>query len=208
MSELAKRIAARKRAIHTFDVSELFGLELPPLRVRVPVKGEIDAATIDAYKALDTDAKGTDAKDEIKGDRITLYHLHAACVDVEGDKVRPAFPSPAWMAEHLSAEELGYLTNVVNEARARESKTPPFDARTADALLNMAIEAGDKRDARELMATLGREYVIELFVYAARELGEARARIAAYDAELAALEQTTHEHDDEQTSASEAPLVP
>lgn len=197
VSPLAKRIAARERKIHEFDVAGFFkltGEAIPKLGIRAPVKSEQDAAIISAHMAAAVSTKAVESAksdEDILRDLKSCHILHKCCLDptpqtkANGEKFwYPAFPSPGWMADHLSTEQIGVLINLVNEVRRVEGPEPnELDDATVDTFHDAAVQA-DADTVAVFLAGCGREFMVQLYLAEAKRLADAHGAIATMQAEI------------------------
>jgi hypothetical protein len=200
VSPLAKLIAARKRIVHEFDVSGFFKLgdaEVPKLGFRVPTKAEQDKAIDDAHLDITRRTKSSDSAksdEDITRDLKTAHILHKSCLDPAPQKTPdgreffyPAFPSPGWMCENMSTEQIGTLLNLLNSVRARESPEPDaLDDATVESFHAMVVAQGRSTTAAEFLAGCGREFSVQLYLAEALRLEEARNKIIALEYEIEA----------------------
>lgn len=196
VSPLAKAIAERPRKVHEFDVAGFFGLagaEVPKIGIRVPTKAEQDAAIRDAHHALTAFVKSAEtakSDEDIARDLKTIHILHRCCLDPKRVTAPdgktfcyPAFPSPQWMADHLTTEQIGVLLNLVNEVRRVEGPGPKeLDDATVDVFHEAAV-AANPGDMADFLAGCDREFVCQMFVLEAHRLHNAKAEIEALEAE-------------------------
>lgn len=125
-SDLVKAIETRKRPLHEFDLDGILGLGGQPItkiKIRRPVKSELTKAVAGAAKAVDEIAgQSKSAKDDpdLYSDVKSCWALHAACRDFNDPESWPAFPSPQWMMDNMTSEELAVLLNYYTEVVRRD----------------------------------------------------------------------------------------
>jgi hypothetical protein len=199
VSPLAKILAARERKVHEKDISGFFGLagkQIPKLGIWVPMKSEQDSA-LDAAHATISAKKTESAKsdEDITRDIKACNILHRCCLDPTPKKrpsdgstyYDPAFPSPQWMCDHFSTEQIAVLINLVNDVRRIEGPGPKeFDDATVDAFHGAAVKA-DPDGAADFLAGCDREFLAQLYIAEAHELEAARREVEVLQAEIERL---------------------
>jgi hypothetical protein len=204
VSPIALAIAARKREVHQFDISGFFHLNgdaIPKLGIWTPIKGEQDAAILRAHADianLTKEAETARSDEDIIKDRKIVHIIHKACLDPRPQKkpdgsgevfYYPAFPSPKWMIDNLTTEQIGTLLNLVNGVRAKESPEPEaLDDLTVERFHQAAVGPASYEITGEFLAGCGREFVCQLYLVEALRLKEARREIEELKAKIAKLE--------------------
>ena len=170
ISELAKAIGERTRAIHEFDVAGFFGLggkPIPKVAIWVNVKSEQDRSIVAAHKYVaeaSGDSDGAKRDLDLLSDSKAIEVLFRACRDVADPKY-PAFPGPQWMRDHLTTHQVSVLLNLYNEVARRESNPPEVTSDIVEAYANLAASAAGVVDMPEsVLAGLNREELAQLFV--------------------------------------------
>lgn len=204
VSPISAAIAARKRTVHPFDISGFFHLNgdaIPKIGIRVPNKAEQDAAILRAEADIANLTKAVEsarADEDIVRDRKVIHIIQKACLDPNPQKdpddpkkvfYYPAFPSPQWIADHMTTEQIGTLLNLVNGVRAKESPEPEaLDDATVESFHQAAVGPASYEITGEFLAGCGREFVCQLYLVEALRLEEARRDIEELKAKLAKLE--------------------
>jgi hypothetical protein len=202
ISPLAQELAKRTRTVHERDISSFFGLagkQIPKLGIWVPTKSEQDAALDSAHAAISAKKTESAKSDEdIIRDLKACHILHRCCLDPTPKKrpsdqsvyYDPAFPSPQWMCEHFSTEQIAVLINLVNDVRRIEGPGPKeLDDATIEALHNAAVK-GDPDSAADFLAGCDREFLGQLYIAEAHELEAARREIEVLHSEIERLRST------------------
>jgi hypothetical protein len=183
-SKLALAIESRPRVAHEFEVQGFFGLgdkEIVKVAIWVNVKSEQDSALAAAYKIVESltgDNKRASEDDDILVDAKTTQILFQACRRAEeGDEEAgykyPAFPSPEWMRQNLTTDQLAVLLNLYHEVRRRESPTP-WDI-THESVMTL-VSVCSKYDQGELSDTIlsaqSREWLQQAFIILSQAYSE------------------------------------
>lgn len=165
-------LSTRQRKTHVFDALALKsdGSNPGPVAFFVPTKAEEIDARISAARDIAQNMGDHYDGGDIAKDAATVWLLHRATRDAR-DTMHPAFGrGPRWMAETLSADEIGALLNCLYEARERES---PFvrsiDEAKVDEYADLLAEL-ELDDAGEVLVTMQREDLMRLCVGLARKL--------------------------------------
>lgn len=199
VSPLAKALAERPRNVHEKDIAAFFGLAgkpIPKLGIWVPMKSEQDAALDSAHAAISAKKTESAKSDEdIIRDLKACHILHRCCLDPTPKKkpsdgstyYDPAFPSPQWMCDHFSTEQIAVLINLVNDVRRIEGPGPKeLDDSTIEAMHNAAVKA-DPDGAADFLAGCDREFLAQLYIAEAHELEAARREVEFLQAEIERL---------------------
>lgn len=191
-SALAKAIRAMTRNCTIYPVSGFFGLGNKPIHkiaIRVNVKSEEDTALVQAHRYVADLAAGVESAKQdgdLVTDAKTRHALVVACREVvttvaedgtETDEIRnwPAFPGPAFLADHCTTDQIATLLNLYNQTRAEQSGWfDSFDDETVASLLNIAADSADNPLCRVMLAQMPREQIQKLLVVAAHQLREAK----------------------------------
>lgn len=194
-SAVVQAIEARPRPTKIVEVNMAVGILAEPVHkvaFRVNTKREDNEAIDRAHRYLNETIGSEPAKsdpDMLTGAKL-IAALWSACREVKTttdalgaavDTVTsyPAFPSPSWMHDHLTADQLGVLINIYNTVKSAPDMSPVrfFDADDSDVILTAASDLPE--DAPPvLFAAFSREALVSLLVYAARALAAARDALA------------------------------
>jgi hypothetical protein len=200
-SRLAKAIEARGRKYIIVDVSHLglVGLGEKPIAkiaFRVNVKGEEDAAIVNAWRYVEALAKGTDAvKDEdLTRDAKLCHALWTACreVDEKGSLgVSGAFPSPGWMRDNLDSDELAALLNIYNDVRFRKSPFPyEFTDDEVERVAMLCADGAATEIPTAMLAGMPREIVAQYVILLSCKLRQSRSELLTAQMRLEQYEPT------------------
>lgn len=175
---IAAEIAKRVRRLHEFDVGPAFKLATNKIKIRVATKAEQDIALVGAHRYAETKAKDAPsaAQDQdLLGDAKSAFVVFASCRDFETPEKMPAFMAPEWMMDNLTADEIAYLLNLVNEVRTAESPAPKdlSDAVVED-LIGLCAENAGNDIPEAVLAHMSREYLTSLAVLISMKLVDAR----------------------------------
>lgn len=196
-TRLAKALDARGRKYTVVDVSHL-GLTreadkaVARIAFRVNVKNEEERALVDAWKRIETMAKGSEAlKDPDLTQEAKLSHvLWYACRDVEPDgsmSVSSVFPSASWMLSNLTGDEMAALLNIYNDVRFRKSPFPyEFTDDEAERIAMLCADGADTEIPTAMLAGMPREVLAQYMIVIACKLRKARSELLAAQAMLAA----------------------
>jgi len=175
-SKLALAIESRPRIAHEFEVQGFFGLgESPIMKVAVwvNVKSEQDSALASAYQVVDRltlESKRAADDEDILVDAKTTQILFKACRRAEeGDKGSgykyPAFPSPEWMRQNLTTDQLGVLLNLYHEVRRREAPvTWEISNESVLSLYAICSDYSQSEMATTLLSVQSREWLQQAFI--------------------------------------------
>lgn len=197
-SELAKAIEQRKRPSKILPVNLAIGVLAEPVRhvaFRVPTLAEDRDAVNRAYGIVRNSCSAEEARqdsDVLTNAKLTAALFHA-CREVKPVKdtlgaeqheegAYPAFPSPEWMYEHMTADQVGMLCNMFSAVRAELSPAKAFDRDAADTILRVTGSQPDESAPAALFAPFSRDGLVQLLVYAARCLVGAREALAEQEA--------------------------
>ena len=193
-SALATAIEARGRASVVCDVTGFFGpgdKPIPKVAVRVNVKGEEDRAVVDAHRYAADLAKGTEAAkdDDLLREAKVVHALHWAfrMVDEEGKAtIHAAFPSPKWMRDNLTSDQLAALLNLYNDVRTRQSPWPhKFEDDDVERLAMLCADNADSELPTLVLARIEREMLSQYLIIIACKLRLARSQLLAAEAAIA-----------------------
>lgn len=196
VSPLAAAIQARPRPQHVFDVAGVFsveGVDVAQIAFRAPVKAEDQAAIVAAHehvfgataKMSDEGARAaarTDAEILTDEKLIQAIWRSARWVPTEGATETsnyPAFPSPTWMRDHLTTEQLAYLLNLTMVARDRERPGGPrqVEDETVEAVAKLCAENASNDAPDVFLATRSRQELHFLIVRLSEKLAGARESV-------------------------------
>lgn len=175
------------------DVQGFFGLGGAPIyqvRVIVLTKQEENDALRAAHVYVKQQAQGNEgalADQELLIDSKHVEVVFRACKQTDSNM--PAFPGPQWMREHMSADELAVLVNVVNEVRAKCGPIDyTLDRDTLDAMRMRLARYGDTELPDLVLERVPREVLTSMVVLLAQDLQRALDAAAALDAATAPTE--------------------
>ena len=194
-SAVVQAIEARPRPTKIVEVNMAVGILAEPVHkiaFRVNTKREDNEAIDRAHRYLSETIGSEPAKsdsDMLTGAKL-IAALWSACREVKtttdalGAAVDtvinyPAFPSPSWMHEHLTTDQIAVLVNIYNTVRASPDMSParPFDVDAADKVLAVAGDLPDDYVPGAVFAPFTREALVSLLVHASRALAAARAAL-------------------------------
>lgn len=190
-SLLVRAIEARGRKPVVCDVAGFFsiaGNPIPKIAIRINVKGEEDRAVVDAHRYSENLAKGTDAAkdDDLLRESKVVHALWTACraVDEKGEPtIMGAFPSPGWMRDNLTSDQLAALLNLYNDIRQRQSPWPyKFDDEDVERLAMLCADGADTEVPTALLAGVEREMLSQYFIIVSCKLRKARSELLAAQA--------------------------
>jgi len=181
-SPLVKALEERQknRATWDFEATNMMGpggKSLGAYKIWVASKAEQDAAVVNAHKyAEELGGKDTPAsKDaDILTEAKTAHILHTCCRHHAKPQALAAFPSPKWMMQHMSTDELGVLLNNYN-ACLGESGVFEMDTseERVEFYISLCAEAGYTDLPDMALAQCHRDYLIYLLVCCAKKLRRA-----------------------------------
>ncbi len=183
-SKLALAIESRPRIAHEFEVQGFFGLgdkQIMKVALWVNVKSEQDSALAAAYQVVEKlagDNKRAVDDDDILVDAKTTQILFQACRRAEeGDKEAgykyPAFPSPEWMRNNLTTDQLAVLLNLYHEVRRRESPVPwEIKHETVMALVGVCSNYDNAELANDMLSAQTREWLQQAFIILSQAYAE------------------------------------
>lgn len=184
ISELASTIESRPRRVYIADMNNFLGLggkQMHTAAVRVLFKSEEDRAIVKAYKWVKSqtqDEKLALRDEDLLNDTKTVEALYEAyrrneSGDEEIGYKYPAFPSPKWMKDNLSNDEIATLLHIYNAHRERSSSIDESLDMDRIRSLATAIHNYEDTDLPEaLLAGLDRDLCVQAFVLLALEYGD------------------------------------
>ncbi len=169
------------------------GTAVRKIRFVVNSKAQEDQAIINAYAELDEAAKKAGGAAEVLRfdpefltDFKTVQALHAACKD-PNDPEYPIFPTPTWLKENLTSQELSYLLNLYNACKLEAAGIPQeLDRERVDAYRDAMVAAFDSDVPERTLAMLPREQLTTLAVMMAKHWHDEREGFIARVADLEA----------------------
>jgi hypothetical protein len=207
-SNVQEALEGRVRHVEVIDLGQFFpGLKTTRIGFRRPTKGEQDRALDAAHKYVATVTTSAEARadHELLADAKAAAVVHMWCREVapklDGSKVvldeygaeiweptgHGAFPSVAWLAEHLAPEEIAVLINAANFVRARRGPAPvTIDDDAVEAYLEACAKSAETEIPERELAGCSHEYLAQLVVLASVKLRAARAEIERLEADIAA----------------------
>lgn len=204
--------AAAARPVEPFDISGFFGIggkAVPAVGIRVPTLGEQSKAESSAHQYVAELAKTAGpGADALLADREIYSNIKAAAIVVQfcremtpdpntpGKWIHadwPAFPSTTWVADNLKPEQIGVLINLGNEVRVKQSKAPPLEDDVVEAYIGICTTIDEPEYQ---MIACSREMMVQLEIFTAHKVVEARKIIDAQAAEIAELRLRLGERED------------
>jgi hypothetical protein len=192
-SSLVEAIENRPRRVFVVDMSKFLGLagkQMETAAVRVLVEAEEIDALVKAHKQVKEavgDVQNALQDEDLLVNTKTIHAIWRAFRrnepgDAEKGYMYPAFPSPTWMQNNLTTDELGALLHIYNDWRRHSSTID--DSIDLERLRGLAraihkYEGSDLPEA--LLAGLDREWVVQAFILLALELGDANKRLDERD---------------------------
>lgn len=192
-SDLAKALGAVVRPTKILPANLAISVlkeQVHKIAFRVPTLAEDRDAVNRAYAMVKSTCASEEARQD--GDVLTNAKLVAALfhacrevkitkdpIGVEREEVGayPAFPSPEWMYDHMTADQVGVLCNTFAAVRAEMSPFKAFDVDAAETILRVTGEQPDDDAPGALFAPFSREGLVSLLTYAARCLAGARGAL-------------------------------
>jgi hypothetical protein len=196
---------AANRPLEAFDISGYFGPGEKPIGnvlIRYATKSEQDDALDKAHaytkKLADEDArKDVEIVQDAKLAAIAWY----CCRDATNPKY-PAFPSPTWMYQNMSAAQIGALVNLCNSVKAKHAGLPAtLEPETFDRVVTACSELGASDIPERILAGWERETLVSAFVLASM-------RLRAVERECAGLREGQPVADTEPPAASSGEAEP
>lgn len=179
-SALVQAIEAHERKLFEFDAGAFMGISGKPIgkyKIRVATKAEADRALVAAHRYVHeiTGGMETAVRDsDILNDAKTCHILHQACRDSDSPSDFPAFPSPRWMIEHLSTEQIAVLLNHYNECVKQEGPMrTELSNDTVEALASLCVNLSETDLPNAALVQCGREYLSELCIRLSLKLNAA-----------------------------------
>lgn len=180
-TELQRAFEGRERKLSILSGHEFTGPGekiVCEIAVRVPTKGEENRARAGAkaqLKKLKVEDEDSGLGEELKVDAATVHILHASCRDPKNPKFVHAFPSPSWMEEHLTNDELHVLLNHVNDHTAKCSPIQTaLEDETVEAYITNLAAMADSDIADVMLARLPREWLIQYAILVSEKLHKLR----------------------------------
>lgn len=178
-SEPFKSLPTQPRRVHLHEAHTFMGpgrKVVGKIGVRSPTKREEVDARLEAERSLRQRNGGEMPFDtSLLTDLATVSILHKATRDAEKPEAMAAFPSPGWMMEHLTADELGVLLNLVQRAKQEDSPTPMvLDEDSIETMAAMLAAAHDSEAADALVSKCDRAWLESFAIVVCRKLSQAR----------------------------------
>jgi hypothetical protein len=185
-SEPFKSLPTQPRRVHLHEAHTFIGpgrKVIGKIAVRTPTKREEVEARLEAERNLRARNGGEMPHDSsLMVDFATVSILHKATRDADKPEAMSAFPSPGWMMDHLTADELGVLLNLVHQAKQADSPVPMvLDEDSIETMIAMLAAAHDSEAADAIVARCDRAWLESFAIVVCRKLSTARAAIAATD---------------------------
>jgi hypothetical protein len=189
MTKLSDAIKARAAARPTTRVeASQFLLDAPEgcaVHVRPLVVGERDEALAAALKyrktlLADLGDKAAHVLDDtgLIEDPNIVERVWRATLDETG---QPAFPSAAWMREHMTADEVTHLYGVLDTVQRKASPTPPMDLDDRESLAQYLASVYDNPHADAAVLRFPREFLADMLLWACKSLVMARENVRIPD---------------------------
>ena len=185
-SEPFKSLPTQPRRVHLHEAHTFIGpgrKVIGKIAVRTPTKREEVEARLEAERNLRARNGGEIPHDStLMVDFATVSILHKSTRDADKPEAMSAFPSPGWMMEHLTADELGVLLNLVHQAKQADSPVPMvLDEDSIETMIAMLAAAHDSEAADAVVARCDRAWLESFAIVVCRKLSTARAAIAGND---------------------------
>jgi hypothetical protein len=185
-SEPFKSLPTQPRRVHLHEAHTFIGpgrKVIGKIAVRTPTKREEVEARLEAERNLRARNGGEIPHDStLMVDFATVSILHKSTRDADKPEAMSAFPSPGWMMEHLTADELGVLLNLVHQAKQADSPVPMvLDEDSIETMIAMLAAAHDSEAADAVVARCDRAWLESFAIVVCRKLSTARAAIAGTD---------------------------
>jgi hypothetical protein len=189
-SEPFKSLPAQPRRVHLHEAHTFIGpgrKVIGKIAVRTPTKREEVEARLEAERNLRARNGGEMPHDgSLLVDFATVAVLHKSTRDAEKPEAMAAFPSPGWMMEHLTADELGVLLNLVHQAKTADSPVPMvLDEDSIETMVSLLAAAHDSEAADAIVARCDRAWLESFAIVVCRKLTESRNALAAGDEDAA-----------------------
>lgn len=181
-SEPFKSLPSQPRRVHLHDAHTFIGpgrKVIGKIGVRSPTKREEVEARLEAERTLRQRNGGEMPYDtSLLTDLAAVSILHKATRDADKPEAMAAFPSPGWMMDHFTADELGVLLNLVQRAKQEDSPTPlTLDEDSIETMAAMLAAAHDSEAADALVSKCDRAWLESFAIVVCRKLSEARAAL-------------------------------
>jgi hypothetical protein len=180
---LSAQKAAASRRTYDHDLGPMLGLPSGLVKMRAPTKREQDRAAAGAheYAVKLADGNAAAASDpDILTDAKCAYIAFEASRDAKEPEKLPAFFSPSWMMENLTAPQIAAIVNIVNEVIKAESPGPKtLDDEAFEAIVDMCNGHADDEIPQLALATMNREFLSHVVVVLSAKLAEARSDVEA-----------------------------
>jgi hypothetical protein len=185
-SEPFKSLPTQPRRVHLHEANTFIGpgrKVIGKIAVRTPTKREEVEARLEAERNLRARNGGEIPHDStLMVDFATVSILHKSTRDADKPEAMSAFPSPGWMMDHLTADELGVLLNLVHQAKQADSPVPMvLDEDSIETMIAMLAAAHDSEAADAVVARCDRAWLESFAIVVCRKLSTARAAIAGTD---------------------------
>jgi hypothetical protein len=165
---LAADIVATQRKTVEHDIGPWIGLTSGKVKIRVSQKREQDVAVIGAhdYAAKLCESNPEAAKDpDILDDAKCAFIACVAMRDADQPEKLPAFPSPGWMMENMTADQIGVLVNLVNEVRVNTGPAPKrLDDDQLDSVVSLCSKHASDEIPQLVLANMSREVLSHVVV--------------------------------------------
>lgn len=183
-----------------YDVAGFFGFggeAVHKVKVRVATKAEQDQALLEAYAAIENAAKKAESLrsdvDYCNGKKAVML-LGEAIRDARDPNSLSAFPSPEWIEENLTPDQIAILLNLYNREVAKAAPAAiKFDADQVETLMSVCGTAYETDLPERALLHFSRDQMVELFIQASivarvrsEECEALKARIAELESEKVA----------------------
>lgn len=190
-SPLVAALEARPRALVPYP-AEAFAPGMPGnILVRVPTSAELGRAKKCAHAFIEQDSKTapTAAQDpSYTGDIFTVFALFESLRDEKDPQDLQAFPSPQWMREQFTTQQLSVMLNMHNEVVGEKEPVEwLLDSDRISALMLVCARHAGTDIPDKALIRFSRETMAEAFIRASVMYGDAMAEIEALKAQLADL---------------------
>lgn len=164
LSELELAIENRERKTYEFDIPDVLGQSGQPIgkvRMRIATVAEQDLAIKEAYAYAN---KMEISDPDLMSNAKAAHILHKVCRNAKSNA--PAFSSPKWMLEKMSAYELGVLNNNYNEMvrAAKKNIDLEFDSQMLEAFAQFCGNLSNSKEPNKFLQNYNSEQIAEIAI--------------------------------------------
>lgn len=198
VAAVEERNRQRNQKAEVYDIAGYLGLNGPvhKVRVRPATKKEQDDALVEAYIAIENRAKKAESLrsdvDFCNGKKAVML-IHGAIRDAADPDSIAAFPTPEWMEEQLTPDQITVLLNLYNREVAKAAPSAiKFEADQVETIMSVCGSTYETDIPERALLHYSRDQLVELFIQAsivarvrAEECEALKARIAELESERA-----------------------